>query len=132
MKKFLVAAALLAACGPVSAEENPYTGAWTSTGCGKGIQCRIEIEQKSKTAYGLRFVVADGRDARKVRCEVSADMERGPLEFTKSHHYDDGLMGRFPDDTVWLVINGGGDISLTTLQKCKGVEIYGDYGFIGD
>lgn len=132
MKKIpMTAAALLAACGPVLADD-PYEGVWAGTECGKGIQCKIEINKVGTKAYQLRFVVADRVDARKIRCEISTSMERGPLEFTAGNHYKDGLIGDFPDGVVWIRPRADGDLSLTTLQKCRGVEIYGDYGFIGD
>lgn len=132
MKKILMTAALvLAACRPALADD-PYEGVWAGTECGSGVQCKIEIQQVSTKAYQLTFVVADRLDGHKVRCEISTGMTRGPLEFTAGNHSPDGLTGQFPDDVVWIRPRADGDLSLTTLQKCNGVDVMGDYGYIGD
>ncbi|MCF6118963.1 hypothetical protein L2449_19080 [Mesorhizobium muleiense] len=115
-----------------AAGRDPYVGEY-SMECPQA-QCWLEIEKGKGKTYNVRFIAADRVDASKVLCRADIPMERGPLSFTATEQYEDGLSGSYGDDPlVWILSFGNGSVGFyINDDRCGKFDMLGEYTAIGD
>lgn len=105
-----------------AAGRDPYVGEY-SMECPQA-QCWLEMEKGKGKTYNVRFIAADRVDASKVLCRADIPMERGPLSFTATEQYEDGLSGSYRDDPlVWILSFGNGSVGFISTTTGAGNSI---------
>ncbi|MBY3381689.1 hypothetical protein [Rhizobium laguerreae] len=112
-------------------ERDPYVGVWSGS-CGRQYQCWVEIDHKDGKNYGVRWVMADRLNSKKIFCEENIVMKRRPLKFDTNNQYPDSLAGSMKSDPFLFILPGTGSVNFVTEAFCKGERFGGEYTAIGD